>query len=362
MRVELTPVTPWRHELGHCLHTTAGVLLAHRGLDPGIVLGAAWGFHYPGDLRREEYYLPGHADDLFAGLAPYHGLHSRWHTPAGPDEGWQEVRAELCAGRPVAVAADNFHLPFRPAHRDVHTNHLMVVHGFDDEAGEVYVTDPVPPAHQGPLSLAALTAARDSGNPVRHDRDMFFTANPIGNRWLSWEARGPQPPFTPEFAAEAMARNVRDLTDPADPRTSGLPGLRAFLDGAWERLDSAPEVVDEVFIVAGPVLATTGLHGDFLDRAGRESGDARLRELARQVAGVAHHWAALRIAVATARADRAAALPALRRRSARLVESYEQVLAALGRHLSGVSPTAHVSGLPRISRRQTDDLPVEVTQ
>ncbi|WP_231626746.1 BtrH N-terminal domain-containing protein [Streptomyces apocyni] len=362
MRVELAPVAPWRHELGHCLHATAGVLLAHRGLDPQIVLGAGWGFHYPGDLRREEYYLPGHAEDLFAGLAPHHGLHSRWHTPAGPDEGWQEVRAELCAGRPVAVAADNFHLPFRPAYRDVHTNHLMVVHGFDDEAGEAYVTDPVPPAYQGPLPLAALTAARDSGNPVRHDRDMFFTANPIGNRWLSWEATDPQPPFTPEFVAEVVARNVRGLTDPADRRTSGLPGLRAYLDGAWERLPDAPDVVDEVFIVAGPVLAVSGLHGDFLDRAGREFGDRRLRELARLVARVTHHWSALRIAVATARTDRAAALPALRRRSDRVIVSYEQVLAALHGHLSGLSPTAHSFGPERTSKRQTDGLPAEVAQ
>jgi hypothetical protein len=272
------------------------------------------------------------------------------------------VRAELLAGRPVAVAADNFHLPFRPAYGDVHTNHLMVVHGFDDAAGEVYVTDPVPPAHQGPLALEELTAARDSGNPVQHDRDMFFTANPIGNRWLSWDATGQQPEFTPEFAAEAVTRNVRGLTEPGDPSTSGLPGLRAFLAGAWDLLGERPEVVDEVFIVAGPVLAVTGLHADFLARAGREFGDGRLRELARQVAAVAHHWSALRIAVATARADPAAALPALRRRSARLANAYEQVLTALDGYVSGVSPTPRPPEVPRPSKGRMDGLPAEVTQ
>ncbi|MEN8649796.1 BtrH N-terminal domain-containing protein [Streptomyces sp. 21So2-11] len=350
MRVELGDVGYWRHELVHCLHTTAGVMLAQRGLEPISVLGAGWGFHYPGDLRREEYYLPGYADSLFSGLAPHHDIHSRWHRPADAEEGWRQVRAELVAGNTVAVAADNFHLPFRPAYRDVHTNHLMVVHGFDDEAAEVLVADPVPPAFQGAIALEAFTAARDSGNPVKHDRDLFFTANPIGNRWLELDTSAPQPAFDPAFVRHVLAANVGGLTDPADPATSGLAGLSAFLTGAWDRIGAEPEVVDEVFIVVGPVLASTGLHAAFLDLAGRRFGDVRLRELGRRVDAVAHHWSALRIAVATARAGRSAAVPALRGRTARLIAEYEGVLEAMAAHLSGVSPTVRVPAFSRTSR------------
>ncbi|CAL9628231.1 hypothetical protein SUDANB15_05992 [Streptomyces sp. enrichment culture] len=350
MRVELDGIRPWRHELGHCLHTTAGVLLAQRGAEPVEVLGAAWGFHYPGDLRREEYYLPGFADSLFSGLAPYHGITSRWHTPADAGQGWRQVRAELIAGRPVAVAADNFHLPFRPAYRDVHTNHLLVVHGFDDERAEVLVTDPVPPAFQGAITLDAFTAARDSGNPVRHDRDLFFTANPIGNRWLRVDHPAELPAFAPDFVRRAVTANLRGLTEPDDAATSGLAGLRGFLAGAWERLPDAEEVVDEVFIVAGPVLAVTGLHAAFLERAGRRFGDSRLLELSRLVDTVAHHWSALRIAVATARPDRTGALTGLRRRSARLVAAHEDAVHAMAAHLSGVSPTVHEPPLSTASR------------
>ncbi|MFJ6798049.1 BtrH N-terminal domain-containing protein [Streptomyces sp. NPDC091268] len=347
MRVELGPVGYWRHELSHCLHTTAGVLLDFHGLDPVRVLGAGWGFDYPaGDVRREEYYFPGAAKDLFAGLAPYHDVHSRWHEPADAREGWEQVRAALVAGRPVAVAADNFHLPFRPAHRDVHTNHLMVLYGFDDETGDVFVADPVPPAFQGTIPLAALTAARDSGNPVRHERDMFFTANPIGNRWLEIEIGARQPDFDAAFVERVLAANLRGLREgsqaPSGP-LRGLAGVRAFLTGAFDRLAADPAVGDEVFVVIGPVLAVTGLHAEFLREAGRAFDDLALVELAREVDRVAHHWSALRIAVATAgEEDRAAAVPGLLRRTAALLDAYDVVLEAVERRAGGAARSVGV--------------------
>jgi Butirosin biosynthesis protein H, N-terminal len=350
VRVEL-PVRHWRHELVHCLHTTAGVLLQHHGLNPVEVLGAGWGFHHPGEVRREEYFLPGDPDALFAGLAPHHRIRSRWHRPADAAQGWREVRAELAAGRPTAVAVDNFHLPFRPAFGDVHTNHLLVVHGVDDHTAEVLVTDPVPPAFQGPITLDQLTAARDSGNAARHDRDMFFTANPIRNRWLELDVDAEQPRFDPGFVLHVLAENLRGFTDPAEPSRTGLPRLRTFLDRSWDRLPAAPEVVDEVFIVAGPALAVTGLHSAFLERAGRRFADAALLELSRRVDAVAHQWAALRIAVATARSGREMAVAALRRRSIRLVTEYERALDAIARHLSGISLTAGPLGGEAVSRR-----------
>lgn len=326
MRVELAPVRYWRHDLGHCLHTTAGVLLDHHGLDPVEVLGAGWGFHYPGDLRREEYYLPGAAESLFTGLAPHHRISSRWHSPADAEAGWLEVRAQLLAGRPVAVAADNFHLPFRPAYRDVHTNHLLTVYGFDDEAAEVLVADPVPPAFQGAIPLAEFTAARDSGNPVKHERDLFFTANPIGNRWLELTVEDGQPAFDQDFFRHVLTENQRGFTDPADPATSGLSGLRTFLTGNIDALADDPGLVDEMFVVIGPVLAVAGLHAEYLALAGQRFDDHRLLECARLVDRIAHHWTALRIAVATCRADRAAAVPSLHRRARQLLAEHELVL------------------------------------
>ncbi|MFI5496368.1 BtrH N-terminal domain-containing protein [Actinoplanes sp. NPDC051859] len=331
MRVEPRPSPYWRHDLTHCLHTAAGALLSAHGLDPLTVLGAGWGFRYvPGEVRREEYYFPGHEDDLFAGLAPYHPVSSRWHQPADAVEGWRQVRAALLRGSPVAVAADNFHLPFRPAYRDVHTNHLLVVDGFDDETGEVFVTDPVPPSFRGPIPLAALTAARDSGNPVAHDRDLFFTANPIGNRWLEATIGPGVPRFDPDFVHHVIAENTRRFTDPAPSGVhSGLAGLHRFLTDAVDRFADDPDAVDELFVVGGPMLAVTGLHAAFLTRAGREFDLPRLCERGREVDRVAHHWSALRIAAATARADRVAAVDGLRRRVSALLDDLERAVGNL---------------------------------
>ncbi|GAA2515334.1 BtrH N-terminal domain-containing protein [Winogradskya humida] len=328
MRVEPAPAPFWRHDLTHCLHTTAGALLAARGLDPLETLGAGWGFRFvPGEVRREEYYFPGHDEDLFAGLAPYHPVSSRWHRPADADQGWQQVRDALANGVSVAVAADNFHLPFRPAYRDVHTNHLMAIEGFDDETGEVFVNDPVPPSFRGTIPLTALMAARDSGNPIAHDRDLFFTANPIGNRWLEVTIGADVPEVDEAFVARVVGSNAAGWLDgTTGPVLTGLAGLRHFLDAAVEGFAEHPESVDEVFVVGGPMLAVAGLHADFLDRAGVRFGDVRLRELGRAVDRVAHHWSALRIAAATAREDRVAAVPGLRQRTAALLGDQEAVL------------------------------------
>jgi butirosin biosynthesis protein H-like len=349
MRVDLGPIGRWRHDLSHCLHTTAGVLLGFHGLDPVAVLGAGWGFtHRAGDVRREEYFFPGEGRSLFTDLAPHHRIRSVWHEPGDAEQGWLEVRAALMAGTPVAVAADNFHLPFRPAFRDVHTNHLLVVHGFDDERGEVLVADPVPPSYQGPISLENLTAARDSGNPIRHDRDMFFTANPIGNRWLELAVDPGQPTFDHDFVRRVLAVNLaRFAQGPLDETgalLTGLAGLRLVLDDHLDRYAEDPVAVDDLFILIGPLLAVTGLHAEFLAEAGRRFGDPGLLELARSVDRVAHHWVALRITVGTGRPDRAAAVTSLRARAAALLGEYGRVLDAM-RPYAGVG---EITDSPRL--------------
>ncbi|MFL6139298.1 MAG: BtrH N-terminal domain-containing protein [Frankiaceae bacterium] len=337
MRVQLDGIEHWRHDLGGCLHASMAVLLRFSGLDPLEVLGAAWGFYYdPGDLRREEYYFPSPHESLLAGLAPYHPVRSRWHVPADAAAGWREVRSEVAGGRPVVVAVDNYQLPFRPAYRDVHTNHLVTVHGFDDERGEVLVTDPVPPRFSGAIPIDVLTAARDSGNPIVGERDLFFTGNPIGNRWLEIDIGPDLPAFDLDFVREVIARNqegFRAAGDGGSPVCAGLHGERRFLDSIADKLAAGGDgrnggvaaAADEGFVVAAPVLAVTGLHADWLARAGRRFGRPRLVEAARAVERVAHHWTAFRIAVATARADPAAAEP-VRARGRSLVADHERAL------------------------------------
>jgi hypothetical protein len=333
MRVVLPVTGSWRHDLTHCLHTTMGVLVGYHGLDPLQVLGSGWGFGYrPGDVRREEYYFPCERGSLLASLAPHHRVSSTWHQPRDAAQGWAQVREAVAGGQPVAVAADNFYLPFRPAYRDVHTNHLLTVYGFDDEDGTVFVCDPVPPRFQGAIGIDELTAARDSTNPIVHDRDLFFTANPTANRWLTISLGPEQPRHDEAFVRTAVRSNVEGLrAGTAGPVLTGLAGQRRFLTEWLARLPEGDRQVDEVFILAGAILAITGLHADFLRDAGRRFHDPELIEIGRDVDRVAHHWAALRIAVAGARGAAGAALPGLRIRAQRLMADQEHVVARMSR-------------------------------
>ncbi|WP_137992795.1 BtrH N-terminal domain-containing protein [Streptomyces vilmorinianum] len=301
MTVLLDRIRPWRHDLGGCLHGCLATLLEHRGVEALPVLGAAWTFrHFPGGVRREEYYYPcASGESLLSALAPYHPVRSRWHEPADAGAGWREVREQLAAGHAVAVAVDNFHLPFRPAYRDVHSNHMVVVHGYDEERGTVRVLDSVPPAFHGDIALADLTASRDSGNELVHERDMFFTGVRIGNRWLSVELDCPPEDFPVLDRAEAhrvIGLNLAHFAAPANGDAyTGLAGQQAFLEECVKRLGAGEDVRDELFVAAGAALACTAVHADWLGHAGRTLGLPGLVEQARSVDRVAHHWSAVRI-------------------------------------------------------------------
>ena len=294
-------------------------------MPPLDALGSAWGFYYPpDDYRQEEYYFPcPPGRSLLKTLAPHYPVRSQWYQPADAAEGWEQVRARIAAGQPAAVAVDNFHLPFRPAYHDVHSNHLVVVYGFDDEAGTVRVLDSVPPRFDGDIAFADLTAARDSSNPVEGDRDMFFADQRIGNRWLAADADPAEPPGR-DRVCDHLRRNVSGFAAAAPHQ--GMAALRGFLSGMEERLAAGEQVSDELFVVAGTALAASALHADWLMLAGRAYGEPTWTELGRQVERIAHHWTAIRIMAALARSG-TVSVGRLRRRHRALLNDLERVLA-----------------------------------
>lgn len=330
MRTEIDGLRAWRHDLAGCLHACAATLLRHEGVQPLHALGAGWTFYYPpGDCRPEEYYFPCRPGiSLLTSIAPYYPVRSTWHQTDDPDRGWAEVRERVAGGTPVAVAVDNFHLPFRPAYQDVHANHLIIVSGFDDEAGTVRVLDAVPPLFDGDITLDRLVAARNSGNESNHDRDMFFADAPIRNRWLEVTV---SPVRHPELDRAGVRRVVRRNLDgygtPDDEDDyQGLSGLAHFLRDQETGLMRGRDIADELFVVAGAVLASTALHADWLSAAGRTLQLPVLLELGRSVDRIAHHWTAVRILAALSRKGEVSALR-LRRRNDVLLGDLDLALA-----------------------------------
>jgi len=332
MKVILNPVPPWRHQLAGPLHGCAATLLGFHKAEPLEVLGTGWVFYYRrGDVRREEYYFPCRPGmSLLGSLAPHHPLSSRWHEPDDADQAWEEVRAQVAAGQPVAVAVDSFHLPFRPAYQDVHTNHLIIVYGFDDHDGTVWVLDAVPPHFDGVITAHQLAVARGSANPARHSRDMFFTDNPITWRWLEAEvAMDRLPSFDRGTIRHMLTENLNgSAAPPAYGAYEGLAGQTAFLNHMTEELADGGMIADELFVVAGAVLAATALNADWLRLAGHRFGLPVLCELGRQVDRVAHHWTAIRIMAALSR-DGTITADRLHRRGRELRTDQERVLAEI---------------------------------
>jgi hypothetical protein len=328
-------VVSWRHDLVGCLWTSAATILAFHGAEVLPTLGAAWGFrHQPDDLRREEYYYPcAPGVSRYEAIAPYHPVRSRWHEPADAEQGWIQVRDMVLSGQPVVVAADNFYLPFRPAYQDVHTNHLVVLYGFETERGTATVLDAVPPKFNGEITIAEFTAARDSGNPQLHDRDMFFTDNPLGNRWLEIEVdTAAFPPFDRDTIKHMIRRNLDGFAASPDGGGNGgywgMAGQGAYLDDLADRLEGGQNIRDELFLVAGAVLANTALHADWLALAAGAVGIPALAEAGRDVERIAHHRTAIRIMSALTPAGEVSPVR-LRRRFSALLSDQARVLARL---------------------------------
>lgn len=183
------------------------------------------------------------------------------------------------------------------------------------------------------LYSSELTAARDSGNPQLHDRDMFFTDNPLGNCWLEIEVETAAfPPFDLDTIKQMIRRNLDGFAASPDGRGnggySGMAGQAAYLDDLAGRLEGGQNIRDELFLVAGAVLASTGLHADWLALAAGAVGIPALAEAGRDVERIAHHWTAIRIMSALTPAGEVSPVR-LRRRFSALPSDQARVLARL---------------------------------
>ncbi|WP_017582720.1 BtrH N-terminal domain-containing protein [Nocardiopsis valliformis] len=331
------PVLPWYDDLSSCLQTDIGHVLELRGWDPVQALGAGWRFRPPGGpVEPVEYFHPA-GESLQEEFCLYHPVRLTWHQPPGPDTAHDDLVEALARGASVIVAVNNFHMPFRPAYRDVHAAHLVIVTGWDEQRGLYEVVDPMPPAFSGTLPRTVLEKAREDLS-VEDESDPFFAGSRPSWRWLEVTATGPQPRADGPWVDDAVRRNIAALDAP----DRGPRALADLVSGLPERVRSrGPRALREIYVLGWPAQAEAALHSTFLFQAANRLRRPDLADAADAVGRVAHAWTGFRVSAAhgaTGREpdrDRAVALTTAL--GERLLMTWEQSMHRL-RRTAGTAP------------------------
>ena len=173
--------------------------------------------------------LDGRAQSLELELCRHLGVEARWLATDDPGSGWEQLRAELDAGRPVLLRADVAELDYHHERRH-DTRHAIVVAGCDVQAGVVWVLDRSFPEPQRCTlsSLAAARASRGWPEPARHG---LLRLRPPDHLPDSRAAIG--------AALKRVVQSMRQPLDTGHPHVrSGLAGIDA-LAAAWPQLPQA---------------------------------------------------------------------------------------------------------------------------
>ncbi|MEP5763024.1 MAG: BtrH N-terminal domain-containing protein [Halieaceae bacterium] len=150
---------------GHCGSGAMRNLIYHYcglDLDEGVVFGLGAGldcvfFTYRG--AEPPFMLFGRGSTMESDLARTLGMDYSEQMQADDELAWEEVKAEVLAGRPTMLSGDIFYLDYReykvhfPAHR-------FILLGFDEDKQEAYIADRINDFPET-CSIAALCQSRN---------------------------------------------------------------------------------------------------------------------------------------------------------------------------------------------------------
>lgn len=347
--VEGRPVVLWCRDTVSCLQATLATVLRHAGWDPLDALGPRFEFRFvPGDRPREEFYYPCGDAALGQRLFALHDVPLRWRA-AGRDDGLDQLRAALGGGWLPIVTVDNYHLPFRPAYRDVHAAHLVVVCAVGDAT--VTVSDAMPPAFQGAITHEQFLAAWHADIPEDAEDAFFSGGRSMAGRWLDVRPPAAPAPATRDAVRGVMERNVEDFltghgTGDDAGGARGLARYRAELDAALGSRDS-DGVLASVYTAGWPLQAQASLHAEWLRERARDHDDWQLAEVAAAVDRVCSAWTPVRVGAAHGRAAGLERRSALVEAAGRLERAYGEAVAEMQRLLAATGR----------SRRRGDGVP-----
>jgi hypothetical protein len=204
-------------------------------------------------------YLVGRGGDLELDLPRRLGATVTQHATDDPTQGWQRVRDEIDAGRPVLAWADIAELPYLRVRLRM-SRHDIVIIGYDDEQQIAHVVD----NDRADVQLVpydALARARCS------------TSFPQPTRHTIYDIDWPETlPDLHEAAADAFACSAAAMTSPgrsaiAGPDANQTPTGLAAIAGFVEDLPTWPDVFDEQTLT----IALAALPA-FIEKAGTGGG------------------------------------------------------------------------------------------
>ncbi|MGH2952138.1 MAG: BtrH N-terminal domain-containing protein [Solirubrobacterales bacterium] len=224
-------VPGYRHVPGnHCGSTALRNLLAFHGVEiseeMALGLGAGVCFYYVAiDGQSPSRFTNGRVGRLEEQFVELTGLPLRLDTDDDPDAAWAAARAAVDSGRPAVLLTDLYYLDHygKSAH---FPGHAVVLAGYDDELA--YLSDTGFEELQT-TRLENLARARHGDLPIF----------PLAGHMLT-VPDGASLGDPRRAAPVAIARNARQMLEPALGEYEGLPALRRFAAevGDWpQQLD-----------------------------------------------------------------------------------------------------------------------------
>jgi hypothetical protein len=228
----LTMVTGYRHVPGnHCGSTALRNLLAHSGVriseEMALGLGAGVCFYYVAlDGQTPSRFINGRVDRLEERFCELTGLPLALETFDDAEESWRAARATVDAGRPTLLLTDLYYLDHYGSSAHF-PGHAVVLAGYDDDLA--YLSDTAFDELQT-TRLENLARARHGQHPIFPLAGHMLTV--AGDGRLADPRRA---------APRAIARNARQMLEPALGDYEGLPALRRFAAevGEW------PEAIED---------------------------------------------------------------------------------------------------------------------
>ncbi|MFB6888817.1 BtrH N-terminal domain-containing protein [Kitasatospora sp. NPDC056327] len=281
----------------HCETTALGVLLRHEGVElsePMVFgLGAGLSFVYWDGKGMDFPFLGGRVKpfELTRTLAARLGLELTVRETGSARRAWENVAAELDAGRPVGLQLDSYHLEYFSS--KVHFGgHVVAMRGYD--AHDARLVDTAQQGGEVTTSLVSLAAARSERGPM-NARNRSFTLTRAGRLP---ELRELLAPALAECAAAFLNPPIANLGHRGIDRAAGLvPGWLTRADDPAVRLPQAALMME---------LAGTGgalfrnLYRDFLAECAGLLDDARVRTAHDRYAEAAAGWTEVARLVAAA--------------------------------------------------------------